>query len=50
MLSDSAALQNVTAVKENHIYVAPQDTYINESILTYTEILNGIADQLEAAK
>ena len=50
VLSDSAALQNVTAVKENHIYVAPQDTYINESILTYTEILNGIADQLEAAK
>ncbi|QXB17908.1 iron complex transport system substrate-binding protein [Corynebacterium coyleae] len=50
VINDSAALQNVTAVKENHVYVAPKDTYTNESILTYTEILNDLADKFEAAK
>ena len=50
VINDSAALQNVTAVKDNHVYVAPKDTYTNESILTYTEILNDLADKFEAAK
>ncbi len=50
VINDSAALQNVTAVKDNHVYVAPKDTYTNESIITYTEILNELADQFEAAK
>ncbi|MEH0146392.1 ABC transporter substrate-binding protein [Corynebacterium sp. Q4381] len=50
VISDSAALKNVDAVKENHIYIAPKDTYTNESILTYTEILNQLADMFEAAK
>lgn len=50
VINDSAALQNVTAVKDNHIYVAPKDTYTNESILTYTEILNDLADKFEATK
>lgn len=50
VINDSAALQNVTAVQKGSVYIAPQDTYTNESILTYTEILNGIADQLEASK
>ena len=38
VINDSAALQNVTAVKENHVYVAPKDTYTNESILTLSLI------------
>ncbi|MCT1554762.1 ABC transporter substrate-binding protein [Corynebacterium sanguinis] len=50
VIEDSAPLQNVTAVKEGQLYVAPADTYTNESIITYTEILNDIADQFEAAK
>ena len=49
VLDDSQALKNVTAVKEGHIYIAPVDTYTNESIITYTEILNELADQWEAA-
>lgn len=35
------------ALKDNHLLVAPQDTYINESITTYTEILNSLADAFE---
>lgn len=50
VLTDSAALQNVTAIKENHVYIAPNDTYTNESILTYTEILNQLAELFEANK
>lgn len=50
VISDSAALKNVDAVKENHIYIAPKDTYTNESIITYTEILNQLADMFEAGK
>ena len=50
VIEDSAPLQNATAVKEGQLYVAPADTYTNESIITYTEILNDIADQFEASK
>ncbi|MCT1492958.1 ABC transporter substrate-binding protein [Corynebacterium sanguinis] len=50
VIEDSAPLQNVTAVKEGQLYIAPADTYTNESIITYTEILNDIADQFEASK
>ena len=50
VIEDSAPLQNATAVKEGQLYVAPADTYTNESIITYTEILNQISEQLEAAK
>lgn len=50
VINDSAPLKNVTAVKDGHVYVAPADTYTNESIYTYTEILNQISEQLEAAK
>lgn len=50
VINDSAPLKNVAAVKDGHVYVAPADTYTNESIITYTEILNQISEQLEAAK
>ncbi|QPK83755.1 ABC transporter substrate-binding protein [Corynebacterium qintianiae] len=50
VIQDSAPLQNVSAVKEDRLYVAPADTYTNESIITYTEILNELADKFEAAK
>lgn len=47
LVNENAALKNVTAVKEGNVYVAPADTYINESIITYTEILNALADAFE---
>jgi len=48
LLANSAALQNTTAVREGHIVHAPQDTYLNEGILTYTEFLGTVADAMEA--
>ena len=47
LIADSAALQNVAAVKDGNIVYFPEDTYINESIQTYTEFFNALADQLE---
>lgn len=49
VISDSAPLRNVVAVQQDHVYIAPNDTYTNESILTYTEILNDMADAFEAS-
>ena len=50
VIEGAAALQNVVAVKDGQVVYAPADTYTNESIITYTEILNDIADAFEAAK
>ncbi|WP_342319252.1 siderophore ABC transporter substrate-binding protein [Corynebacterium mayonis] len=50
VIADSAPLKNVTAVMQDRVYIAPNDTYTNESIITYTEILNELADIFEAAK
>lgn len=47
LVNENAALKNVTAVKEGNVYVAPADTYVNESIISYTEILNALADAFE---
>ena len=44
VINGNAALQN------KHVVYAPNDTYTNESIITYTEIFNSIADAFEAAK
>lgn len=49
VIAANAALANVTAVSKGNVQYAPQDTYTNESIITYTEILNDIADKFEAA-
>lgn len=49
LVNESDPLQNVTAVQDGHVYVAPADTYTNENIITYTEILNAIADMFEQA-
>lgn len=49
VLNSAEPLKNVKAVKEGNIYYAPEDTYTNESIITYTEILNGLADAFENA-
>ncbi|WP_235904909.1 MULTISPECIES: siderophore ABC transporter substrate-binding protein [Actinomyces] len=44
VIAGNAALQSVTAVSKGQIVYAPADTYTNESIITYTEIVNSIAD------
>lgn len=49
VVEEAAPLKNVKAVKEGKIYYAPEDTYTNESIITYTEILNELADAFEEA-
>lgn len=50
VIEGAEALQNVTAIQEGNVYYVPADTYTNESIQTYTEIYNGMADAFEAAK
>ena len=50
VINDNAALSNVNALQNKHVVYAPNDTYTNESIITYTEIFNSIADAFEAAR
>lgn len=47
VIAGNEALKNVTAVKDGQLVFAPADTYTNENIITYTEILNDIADAFE---
>ncbi|WP_442878133.1 siderophore ABC transporter substrate-binding protein [Brachybacterium sp. J144] len=47
ILEASEALASVTAVAEGNIVYMPADTYTNESIQTYTEYFNALADALE---
>jgi len=49
VIEASEPLENVTAVQDAQIVYMPADTYTNESIQTYTEFLNELADALEAA-
>lgn len=49
VVQGNEALKNVDAIKSAHVLYAPEDTYTNENIITYTEILNSIADAFEAA-
>lgn len=44
VINNSPALQNTTAVSENHIVIAPDDTYTNESIQTYLELFEDMAE------
>lgn len=46
VISNSPALQNVTAVTQGHIVYAPADTYTNESIQTYLELFKDLAEAL----
>lgn len=49
VISENEVLSNVKAISEDTVYYAPADTYTNENIITYTEILNGMADLFEEA-
>ena len=46
VIGNSPALQNITAVTEDHIVYAPSDTYTNESIQTYLTLFEDIAKAL----
>ncbi|MCD4558191.1 siderophore ABC transporter substrate-binding protein [Schaalia sp. lx-100] len=49
VIAHNPALSGIDAVAHKRLVVAPSDTYTNESIITYTEILNNIAEAFEAA-
>lgn len=46
VIGNSPALQNITAVTNDHIVYAPADTYTNESIQTYLELFSELAKAL----
>lgn len=50
IIQDAEALKSVTAVKDGKVIFLPTDTYTNESIQTYTEFFNSLADLLEQQK
>ena len=47
VIEDSAALQNVPAVKDGAVVYMPADTYTNESIQTYTAFFDQLAERLD---
>ncbi len=47
VIAGSEALKNVNAIKNNHIVIAPDDTYVNESIQTFIKIFETLADVLK---
>ncbi|MFJ7979448.1 siderophore ABC transporter substrate-binding protein [Lysinibacillus xylanilyticus] len=46
VIANAPALQNTTAVSKKHIIYAPADTYTNESIQTYIELFENLANTL----
>jgi len=46
VIENSPALKNTTAVSNGKVVYAPKDTYINESIQTYLELLEELANKL----
>ncbi|MGI9206580.1 MAG: siderophore ABC transporter substrate-binding protein, partial [Rhodococcus sp. (in: high G+C Gram-positive bacteria)] len=50
IIENTEALKSVTAVKDGKVIFLPTDTYTNESIQTYTEFFNSLADLLEQQK
>lgn len=43
VIKENQALANTAVLQNNKFYIAPADTYTNESLATYTEILDGFA-------
>ena len=50
LLESSAALQHVDAIKNDHVLYMPQNTYLSEGIINYTNFFNTMADAMEAQK
>ena len=49
LLKNSDALQKVTAIQQDHLVYFPEDFYLHEDIILYTEFLNDLADHFEQA-
>lgn len=47
LIAESPALQNVTAVQEENIVYMPEFTYLDESLQTYTEFYESVAEAME---
>lgn len=47
IIEGSNTLKNTKAIKNNKVYYAPNDTYINESIKTFINIFNQLEDFLK---
>lgn len=47
VIEESEALANTNAVKNQKIVYAPNDTYLNESIQTFTEIFESLAESFK---
>ncbi|MFZ2529332.1 MAG: ABC transporter substrate-binding protein [Rhodococcus sp. (in: high G+C Gram-positive bacteria)] len=50
IIENTEALKSVSAVTAGNVIYLPTDTYTNESIQTYTEFFNALADLLEQQK
>lgn len=50
LINSSAALSEVTAVKNQAIYVMPADYYLTEDIFAYIDVLHGLRDAFQAQK
>jgi len=50
IVEESEALQNVSAVENDHIVYLPENFYLTEDIQAYTEFFRDFADALEAAE
>lgn len=50
LINGSTALAEVTAVKNQAIYVMPADYYLTEDIFAYIDVLNGLRSAFEAQK
>ncbi|MNJ44282.1 putative ABC transporter solute-binding protein YclQ precursor [compost metagenome] len=46
VIDNSPALKNTTAITKGQIVYAPNDTYTNESIETFVELINNVAKAL----
>lgn len=46
VIDNSPALQNTTAITQKQIVYAPNDTYTNESIETFLELINNLTKAL----
>lgn len=46
VIDNAPALQNTKAVSEGQIVYAPEDTYTNESIQTFTKLFEDLAETL----
>ena len=46
VISNAPALQNITAINEGQVIIAPSDTYTNESIQTFTVLFESLANAM----